>query len=124
MNLDEIIKQSEQTNGNFSDMSERAQALKFIFRQGSKWPMMSIPNKEALENMASNIAVLLEGDDNEAEIWDRIAGYARTRGLAIHARTRAAHGVCASAYRVPTAWIPLKAGRVRDTGSPGNAQPK
>jgi hypothetical protein len=83
MNLDESLIEAQNINGPYEQMSERAQAIKFVLRQGSNWDRMSIPNKEALETIATCIAKILEGAMNDPNHWNMIARYARLRGAAL-----------------------------------------
>lgn len=88
MNLDDSIRAKQAINGAFEEVSERAQALKFILRQGRNWNKMSIPNKEALENAATRIAMIISGDMDDPKHWNHLASYARMRGQALEPNPR------------------------------------
>lgn len=88
MNLDDSLRDAQVTNGPHDEMSERSQAIKFILRQGTNWPKMSIANKEALENTATRIAMILEGSMDDPHHWNRLARYARLRGKALEPNPR------------------------------------
>lgn len=49
---------------------------------------MSIANKEALENTATRIAMILEGSMDDPHHWNRLARYARLRGKALEPNPR------------------------------------
>lgn len=83
MNLDDSIRSGEANTGSFDEVSERAQAIKFIMRQGRNWDKMSIANKEAMESIATYIAMILSGNDIEPSHWNGLAAYARVRGKAL-----------------------------------------
>ena len=84
MNLDDMILSSQAADGNHEEVAERAQAIKFVLRQGRNWNRMSIPNKEALEHIAALIGVILTGHlEDEAVCWNAIACAARMRGSAL-----------------------------------------
>jgi hypothetical protein len=71
------------TNGAFEETAQLAQALKFAIRRGKNWEPLPPESKEALEQIASRIAMILNGDPNEAKHWNRIAMYARIRDKAL-----------------------------------------
>ena len=77
MNLDDSLRDKTITNGDFGDMSNLAQALKFGMRQGRNWNPLSMAGKEALELIQTHVAKILCGDPNEAKHWNDIASLAR-----------------------------------------------
>lgn len=83
MNLDDSIRAKQVTNGVFSYMSERAQAIKFVLRQGTNWDKMPIARKEALELIATHIGKILQGDMSDPKHWNDIATLARIQGQAL-----------------------------------------
>jgi hypothetical protein len=80
--LDDMIRDRVSINGDFNDIAERSQALKFVLRQG-KWDGMSIVNKEALEAIVEMIAEVITGDPNDAGKWNVIAVWARARAMTL-----------------------------------------
>lgn len=83
MNLDDKIISVRAKLGDLAEVAERAQAIKFIMRRGKNWDAMSIPNKEALEHIATWIGTILSGDMNESDNWNNLAATARMRGTAL-----------------------------------------
>jgi hypothetical protein len=87
MNLDDSLREKQITNGPFEDTAQLAQALKFAIRRGRNWEPMPPESKEALEQIATRLAMILNGDPNEPKHWNRIALYARLRDKALEAKT-------------------------------------
>jgi hypothetical protein len=83
MNLDDELRTKTTANGPFEDVAQLAQGIKFALRRGRNWEPMSPESKEALEQIASRLAMILTGDPNEAKHWNRIAMYARIRDKAL-----------------------------------------
>ncbi len=79
-NLDDILRDKIITNGNFGDMSGLAQGFKFVLRRGKNWEPLAPAGKEALELIAARIAMILSGDPNSADHWNKLAMYARLMG--------------------------------------------
>jgi hypothetical protein len=71
-------------NGPFEETATFAQILKTAFRRGRNWEALSHDAKEALEQTATSIARILNGDANEGKHWDRAAGYLKLRAAAIN----------------------------------------
>jgi hypothetical protein len=82
MNIDDLIKDKETTHGHFDDTATIAQTLKAIMRRGRNWESLPGPSKEALEQIATSVARILNGDAADPEHWNTIAGYARLRANA------------------------------------------
>jgi hypothetical protein len=74
----------KQTNGNFEETAAFAQILKTAFRRGKNWEGLSNDAKEALEQTATSIARILNGDPNDTGHWNRIAQYMMLRGAVIN----------------------------------------
>jgi hypothetical protein len=83
VNLDDELRNKITVNGPFEDVAQLAQALKFAMRRGKNWEPMPVESKEALEQIASRLAMILTGDANEPKHWNRIAQYARVRDKAL-----------------------------------------
>lgn len=77
MNLDDSLREQIRTNGDFSDTAQLAQALKFALRQGKHWSALPMGAKEALEQMQTRISMILSGDPNHTDHWNKLAMYAR-----------------------------------------------
>jgi hypothetical protein len=83
MNLDDELRTKTTVNGPFEEVAQLAQAIKFAMRRGKNWEPMAVESKEALEQIASRVAMILTGDPNEPKHWNRIAMYARIRDKAL-----------------------------------------
>ena len=83
MNIDEIIRAKETSHGHFDDTATIAQTQKAVMRRGRNWEGLVNPSKESLEMIATKIARILNGDPNDPEHWNDIAGYARIRAIAL-----------------------------------------
>jgi hypothetical protein len=70
-------------NGPFEETAAFAQILKTAFRRGRNWEALSHDAKEALEQTATSIARILNGDAGELKHWDRAADYLNLRAAAI-----------------------------------------
>jgi hypothetical protein len=79
MNIDDLLKDREATHGNFEDTATVAQTLKAVMRRGRNWESLPNQSKEALEQIATKVARILNGDATDPEHWNDIAGYARLR---------------------------------------------
>lgn len=86
MNLDDLLRDKIQTNGNFNDVSELAQGFKFALRRGKNWERLTPAAKEALELIQSRIAMILTGDAISADHWNKLAMYARLMGRELESK--------------------------------------
>jgi hypothetical protein len=87
MNLDESLRDRAIANGPFEDTSALAQAVKMVFRRGRNWDPLPPESKEALEIIASQVAMILTGDAAEDSHWNAVATYARMRALMLEPRS-------------------------------------
>jgi hypothetical protein len=69
----------EKTNGPFEDTATFSQILKTALRRGKNWDALSNDAKEALEQAATSIARILNGDPLEIKHWQRAANYLQLR---------------------------------------------
>jgi hypothetical protein len=83
MNLDDQLRDRQNTNGVFEDTAAIAQALKMLARRGRNWDTLSNEGREALENVCTLIARILTGDGADPEHWNNAAGFMRLRGAAL-----------------------------------------
>ena len=79
MNLDEYLRDKEVTHGSFEDTATIAQTLKAVMRRGRNWEGLPNTSKEALENVVTLVARILNGDTTEPKHWNGAAGYLRLR---------------------------------------------
>ena len=82
MNIDDLLRDKEATHGLFDDTATIAQTLKAVMRRGRNWESLPSPSKEALEQIATSVARILNGDAADPEHWNTVAGYARLRANA------------------------------------------
>jgi hypothetical protein len=87
MNLDDSLRDKVMVNGAFEETAQMAQGIKFALRRGKNWELLPPESKEALEQIASSIAMLLTGDAYEPKHWHLIASYARVRDKALEAKS-------------------------------------
>ena len=73
MNLDDSIKEAQIGDGPHDKVSELSQSFKFLMRRGTNWDNLHSANKEAFENIATRIAMILEGDMDKAHHWNKLA---------------------------------------------------
>ena len=83
MNLDEYLRDKEVTHGTFEDTATIAQTLKAVMRRGRNWEGLPNTSKEALENVVTLVARILNGDTTEPKHWNGAAGYLRLRANAL-----------------------------------------
>ena len=83
MNLDEYLRDKETTHGTFEDTATIAQTLKAVMRRGRNWEGLPNTSKEALENVVTLVARILNGDTTEPKHWNGAAGYLRLRANAM-----------------------------------------
>lgn len=70
--------------GEFGEIAAFAQILKTALRRGKNWESLTNDAKESLEQAATSISRILNGDPNEMDHWTRIADYMKLRIDAIH----------------------------------------
>jgi hypothetical protein len=63
----------------FEEIATFAQILKTALRRGKNWEALSSDAKEALEQTATSISRILNGDPLESRHWKRAAGYLNLR---------------------------------------------
>ena len=71
-----IIDEREKTHGDYHRVSNIAQELKNIIRQGDNWQILDDSQRETLEMISSKIGRILSGNPHEVDHWRDIAGYA------------------------------------------------
>ena len=87
----QIIAERGERYGNFADHAQITHMIKDICkgsdpapmtsragaRVASRWDMMEVDQREALEMIAHKLGRILNGDPNYSDSWADIAGYAR-----------------------------------------------
>lgn len=74
---DAILKEREETHGLYADVSQTAQSLKNSFAVQPNWVVLSPVQRESLDLIATKLARILNGDPDEIDHWEDVAGYAR-----------------------------------------------
>lgn len=77
MDIEETLGERQKTYGDFADVAHRAQCIKAAMRSSKGWNLMASCQRESLEMIANKLARILEGDQNHADSWHDIAGYAQ-----------------------------------------------
>lgn len=83
MNLDDSLRDDVAANGEFTDTSAMAQAIKMLLRRGANWDKLPPEAKEALELAATSVARILNGDAGDARHWNTIAAALRARAKSL-----------------------------------------
>lgn len=73
----DILKERQETHGDFADVAEISQELKDYFRQKASWYDLTYIQREALDNIAQKTARIFAGNPNFADHWVDIQGYAK-----------------------------------------------
>jgi hypothetical protein len=79
MNIDDFLHDKELAHGTFTDTATIAQTFKSLMRRGRNWEGLGHESKEALEQVATLIARILNGDASDPKHWNGAAGYLRLR---------------------------------------------
>lgn len=93
MNADQVIMERRNTHGPFQSQFQFAQSLKVFLRDQPKWGELSSVQREVMEMLATKMSRLLHGDNNEADHWRDIAGYARLAEMELLALSDQAHAL-------------------------------
>lgn len=74
--LDEILADRGKEYGEFKNQAQISQMLKYDMR-GIKWFDLKSYQRESLEMIVHKIARIVNGNPNNIDSWDDIAGYAK-----------------------------------------------
>ncbi len=77
MSVEQTLADRMKTHGDFTDHSKTSQALKEVAFKGSKAPLLTPVQVEALEMILHKVARIVEGNPNHADNWHDIGGYAK-----------------------------------------------
>jgi hypothetical protein len=72
-----IVAERGATHGPFGLVSSTAQRIKQTYRESPNWELMPAYMQEALDNIATKQARILNGDWEFLDHWDDVQGYAR-----------------------------------------------
>lgn len=75
--IDKTLAERGKRYGEFKDHAEISQSLKTHIYIHSGWLRLKNDQKEALDMICHKIARILNGDQNYADSWVDIAGYAK-----------------------------------------------
>ncbi len=74
--VDNILRDRTEVYGDYISNTILIQKLKYLFRQGKNWRVLSANKQEALDMFASKIGRILGGEISQRDSWLDIAGYA------------------------------------------------
>lgn len=75
--VEETLRERGDRYGNFKGHAGISQLLKQIMQKSPNWAYLECDQAEALQMIAHKIARILNGDQDYADSWHDIAGYAR-----------------------------------------------
>ncbi len=81
--IDDMIKDMETANGPIAGVAALAQTLKGAMRGGRNWDGMPPEAKELLEQAATKLARILNGDAADPSHWNGAAACLRLRAMAL-----------------------------------------
>lgn len=76
MSINDTLKERGKTHGDFRENSRLSQAFKNVIRTGVNYPELTDVQLEALHMIVHKISRILSGNQNHADAWHDIAGYA------------------------------------------------
>lgn len=77
METENLLNEREKTHGSFTDNAIVAQHLKDRFKVSPNYPKLTDKQRESLDMIATKLARILNGNPNEPDHWNDIAGYAK-----------------------------------------------
>ena len=63
--------------GDYVTVAQSAQSIKAVLRQGKNWNSMALTQIEALENIATQLARIIDGDAGYQEHWEGVTAHAQ-----------------------------------------------
>ncbi|NDC83724.1 hypothetical protein EB093_08715 [bacterium] len=63
--------------GDYVQVATTAQSIKAVLRQGKNWSSMALTQVEALENIATHLARIIEGDAGYQEHWESVTAHSQ-----------------------------------------------
>ncbi len=73
---DNLLRERENTHGDWEKQGAHAQRIKAAFKDGGHWDALHPLQREALELIATKISRILNGNPSHADHWLDLAGYA------------------------------------------------
>ena len=71
-----ILKERENTHGDFMFTAITSQGIKNTLRSATYWNTLTYDQKEVLDNIAQKMARIVEGNPDTLDHWRDIQGYA------------------------------------------------
>lgn len=72
-----ILNQREKNYGDYSDVSDTSQRIKYVLRQNPNWEDLYPFQRESLDMIANKIARIINGNNEYTDSWIDIVGYAQ-----------------------------------------------
>ena len=72
-----VLNQREKNYGDYSDVSDTSQRIKNVLRQNPNWDELFQFQRESLDMIANKIARIVNGNNEYADSWIDIVGYAQ-----------------------------------------------
>lgn len=72
-----ILNDREKNYGDYSDVSDTSQRIKYVLRQNPGWEDLYPFQRESLDMIANKIARIINGNNEYADSWVDICGYAQ-----------------------------------------------
>jgi len=72
MSIEDVLDAREKTHGDFREVAKISQTIKAFYARKS----MPLHQREALDMIASKLARIVSGDNNEMDHWIDLSGYA------------------------------------------------
>ncbi len=72
-----VLDQREKNYGDYSDVSDTSQRIKYVLRQNPGWEDLYPFQRESLDMIANKIARIINGNNEYADSWVDISGYAQ-----------------------------------------------
>lgn len=73
--LSEILEQRGKVHGEYAKNAQHSQDLQTVFQGSRNWSKLSASQRETLQYIAHKVARILDGNPDEPDHWDDIAGY-------------------------------------------------
>lgn len=89
MQIEKILAEANIRKGDFVQRASISQQIKSSMRWQPNWEQLSDDKKQALEGVADEISMILNGDSDCKKTWYNVAGYAKMVGDSIIESLRA-----------------------------------
>lgn len=72
-----VLDQREKNYGDYSDVSDTSQRIKYVLRQNPGWEDLYPFQRESLDMIANKIARIINGNNEYVDSWVDICGYSQ-----------------------------------------------